>query len=156
MRVFTLCFCPLRAQDKRRWIMLNRFLLGKLICVCYVEIHLRDSSAGYLCYGVRVTTRSRSTWRANIRSLFLALFLLYTWYLVTFCRIVAILVCSCLQPVSPIFSLPRCVLKVNDTIKIDLESGKPIETIKFEIGNVCMIARGRNAGRVGIMQHIER
>lgn len=51
---------------------------------------------------------------------------------------------------------PDPLIKVNDTIKIDLESGKPIETIKFEIGNVCMIARGRNAGRVGIMQHIER
>lgn len=47
-------------------------------------------------------------------------------------------------------------MKVNDTIKVDLETGKPIDTIKFEIGNVCMIARGRNAGRVGIMQHIER
>ncbi|CAM9558604.1 unnamed protein product, partial [Hapterophycus canaliculatus] len=46
--------------------------------------------------------------------------------------------------------------QVNDTIKVDLETGKPIDTIKFEIGNVCMIARGRNAGRVGIMQHIER
>lgn len=41
-------------------------------------------------------------------------------------------------------------------VKIDLETGKPIETIKFEIGNVCMISRGRNAGRVGVMQHIER
>ncbi|CAM9181677.1 unnamed protein product [Laminaria digitata] len=51
---------------------------------------------------------------------------------------------------------PDPLIKVNDTIKIDLESGKPIETIKFEIGNICMIARGRNAGRVGIMQHIER
>lgn len=46
--------------------------------------------------------------------------------------------------------------QVNDTVKVDLETGKPIETIKFEIGNVCMISRGRNAGRVGIMQHIER
>lgn len=45
---------------------------------------------------------------------------------------------------------------MNDTIKVDLETGKAIDTIKFEIGNVCMIARGRNAGRVGIMQHIER
>ena len=48
------------------------------------------------------------------------------------------------------------VRQVNDTIKVDLETGKPIENIKFEIGNVCMISRGRNAGRVGIMQHIER
>lgn len=54
-------------------------------------------------------------------------------------------------------SMSRTVsLQVNDTIKVDLETGKPIDTIKFEIGNVCMIARGRNAGRVGIMQHIER
>lgn len=46
--------------------------------------------------------------------------------------------------------------QVNDVIKVDLETGKPIEVIKFEIGNVCMISRGRNAGRVGVMQHIER
>lgn len=47
-------------------------------------------------------------------------------------------------------------VQVNDTIKVDIETGKPIDTIKFEIGNVCMISRGRNAGRVGVMQHIER
>ena len=41
----------------------------------------------------------------------------------------------------------RYRVQVNDTIKLDLETGKPIDTIKFEIGNVCMIARGRNAGR---------
>ncbi|CAM9859091.1 unnamed protein product [Choristocarpus tenellus] len=51
---------------------------------------------------------------------------------------------------------PDPLIKVNDTIKVDLETGKPTDHIKFEIGNVCMINRGRNAGRVGIMQHIER
>lgn len=65
---------------------------------------------------------------------------------------------NCIVGKSKILMNQRVHLRtqVNDTIKIDLETGKPIDTIKFEIGNVCMIARGRNAGRVGIMQHIER
>lgn len=48
------------------------------------------------------------------------------------------------------------LIKVNDTVKIDLETGKIVDFIKFENGNLVMITRGRNSGRVGILHHIER
>ncbi|KAH7472591.1 40S ribosomal protein S4-3 [Phytophthora ramorum] len=51
---------------------------------------------------------------------------------------------------------PDPVIKVGDTVKIDLETGKVTEHIKFEVGNLVAITRGRNAGRVGILHHIER
>ncbi|CAF2215451.1 unnamed protein product, partial [Brassica napus] len=36
----------------------------------------------------------------------------------------------------------------NETIKIDLEENKIVEFIKFDVGNVVMVAGGRNRGRV--------
>jgi len=46
-------------------------------------------------------------------------------------------------------------IKVNDTIVLNIESGKATEFIKFEPGNLCMITGGRNMGRVGIVGHRE-
>ncbi|GJP53600.1 hypothetical protein CLOM_g12754 [Closterium sp. NIES-68] len=51
---------------------------------------------------------------------------------------------------------PDPVIKVNDTVKIDLETGKVVEHIRFDIGNICMVTGGRNRGRVGVMEHRER
>jgi len=51
---------------------------------------------------------------------------------------------------------PDPLIKVNDTVKIDLETGKIVDFVKFEAGNLVMITGGRNAGRVGILHHIER
>jgi len=51
---------------------------------------------------------------------------------------------------------PDPLIKVNDTVKIDLETGKVVDFIKFEVGNLVVITRGRNAGRVGVLHHIER
>lgn len=51
---------------------------------------------------------------------------------------------------------PDPLIKVNDTVKIDLETGKIVDFIKFEAGNLVMITRGRNTGRVGILGHVER
>ncbi|KAJ1951821.1 40S ribosomal protein S4 [Linderina pennispora] len=51
---------------------------------------------------------------------------------------------------------PDPLIKVNDTVKIDLETGKIVDFIKFEIGNVAMVTGGRNMGRVGIITHRER
>mmetsp|Transcript_19939 Transcript_19939/g.26313 ORF Transcript_19939/g.26313 Transcript_19939/m.26313 type:complete len:260 (+) Transcript_19939:76-855(+) len=48
------------------------------------------------------------------------------------------------------------LIKVNDTVKVDIESGKIVGQIKFDAGNLCMITKGRNSGRVGIVGHIER
>ncbi|CAM9361690.1 unnamed protein product [Phaeothamnion confervicola] len=51
---------------------------------------------------------------------------------------------------------PDPLVKKNDTIKVDLETGKMVDIIKFEMGNMCMINRGHNTGRVGIITHVER
>ncbi|KAI0978324.1 hypothetical protein GJ496_002771, partial [Pomphorhynchus laevis] len=42
-------------------------------------------------------------------------------------------------------------IKVNDTIKLNLESGKIDDYIKFEVGNICMITGGNNLGRIGTL-----
>ena len=34
---------------------------------------------------------------------------------------------------------PDPLIKVNDTIKVDIETGKASEFIKFDIGNLCMV-----------------
>jgi len=46
---------------------------------------------------------------------------------------------------------PDPCVKINDTIKFDITTGKCVDFIKFEVGNTCIITRGANAGRVGIM-----
>jgi len=47
-------------------------------------------------------------------------------------------------------------VKVNDTIRIDLESGKIEDYIKFDSGNLVMITGGHNLGRVGVITSRER
>ena len=51
---------------------------------------------------------------------------------------------------------PDPLIKVNDTVKVNIEIGKVTEMIKFGVGNLCMIVGGRNLGRVGIIQLIEK
>jgi len=57
---------------------------------------------------------------------------------------------------------PDPLIKVDDTVKVDLATGKIIEfskeepALKFVPGNMAMISRGRNAGRVGTIGHIEK
>jgi len=45
---------------------------------------------------------------------------------------------------------------VNDTVKLDIASGKIVDFVKFEIGNMVMITGGRNLGRVGVIVSRER
>jgi len=47
-------------------------------------------------------------------------------------------------------------VKVNDTVKVDLTTGKIIDFVRFEVGNMVMITSGRNTGRVGVMTHREK
>jgi len=47
-------------------------------------------------------------------------------------------------------------VKANDTIKLDLTTGKQIGHIKFEIGQLVMITKGKNVGRVGNIVNRER
>ncbi|KAJ1919667.1 40S ribosomal protein S4 [Mycoemilia scoparia] len=51
---------------------------------------------------------------------------------------------------------PDPLIKVNDTVKIDIETGKVTDFIKFETGNIVMVTGGRNMGRVGVITHRER
>jgi small subunit ribosomal protein S4e len=51
---------------------------------------------------------------------------------------------------------PHPDIKVNDTVKLDLESGKIETFVKFEVGNLCTITGGRNLGRVGVIISRER
>jgi len=51
---------------------------------------------------------------------------------------------------------PDPLIKVNDTVKFDLETSKVTEFIKFEVGNIAMVTGGRNMGRVGVITHRER
>lgn len=46
--------------------------------------------------------------------------------------------------------------KVNDTVRVSIETGKMSDVLKFDLGAMVMVTRGRNAGRVGQLMHIER
>merc|ERR1712205_297590 len=43
-----------------------------------------------------------------------------------------------------------------DTIKLDLETGKMTEFVKFETGNLAMVNGGKNTGRIGVIVSRER
>jgi len=47
-------------------------------------------------------------------------------------------------------------VKANDTVKFDLTTGKIVEHVKFDLGNVAMITRGANIGRIAIITNVER
>jgi len=47
-------------------------------------------------------------------------------------------------------------VKVHDTVRVDVNTGKMLDYVKFEAGNSVMISGGNNMGRVGVIQHRER
>merc|ERR1712137_548842 len=51
---------------------------------------------------------------------------------------------------------PDPAIKVNDTVKIDLTTGKIEDFIRFDTGVIAMATGGRNMGRVGVITHRER
>jgi len=51
---------------------------------------------------------------------------------------------------------PDPLVKVNDTVVVDIKTGKITDFIKFDTGNLAMVVGGRNMGRVGIVTHRER
>jgi len=51
---------------------------------------------------------------------------------------------------------PDPAIKKFDTVKLDLETGKIVDILKFDAGNLCMVTSGRNMGRVGVIEHRER
>ena len=51
---------------------------------------------------------------------------------------------------------PDPEVKVNDTVMLDLESGKVKDYVKFDVGNLAMATGGHNNGRVGTVTHVEK
>lgn len=51
---------------------------------------------------------------------------------------------------------PDPVIKVNDTVKIELATGKITDFIAFDTAVIAMATGGRNMGRVGVITHRER
>jgi len=51
---------------------------------------------------------------------------------------------------------PDPKIHVNDTIILEIATGKITDYIKFDNGNLCMVVGGRNLGRVGTVSHRER
>jgi small subunit ribosomal protein S4e len=51
---------------------------------------------------------------------------------------------------------PDPLIKVNDTVKVELSTGKAVGHIKFDLGNVCMVTGGKNTGRIGVMTRREK
>jgi len=45
--------------------------------------------------------------------------------------------------------------KVGDTVKVDIASGKILAVLKNEAGKVAMVTKGRSAGCVGVVLHVE-
>ncbi|XP_039010040.1 40S ribosomal protein S4-like [Hibiscus syriacus] len=51
---------------------------------------------------------------------------------------------------------PDPLIKANDTIKLDLESNKIVDFIKFDVRNVVMVTGERNRGCVGVIKNREK
>lgn len=47
-------------------------------------------------------------------------------------------------------------VKVTDTIKVDIATGKMSEILKFELGATVFLTGGHNTGRVGTLMHVEK
>ena len=53
-------------------------------------------------------------------------------------------------------STPDPEVKVNDSVRLDINTSKILDYMKFDIGNVVMISGGNNIGRVGVIAHLEK
>jgi ribosomal protein S4E len=51
---------------------------------------------------------------------------------------------------------PDPAIKVNDSVKVDIATGKITDFVHFDTGVVVMATGGRNMGRVGVVTHRER
>merc|ERR1711988_89703 len=51
---------------------------------------------------------------------------------------------------------PDPLIKVNDTVKLNLKTGEVEDFLKFEMGMLCTPTKGKNTGRVGHIVSLER
>mmetsp|Transcript_8642 Transcript_8642/g.36013 ORF Transcript_8642/g.36013 Transcript_8642/m.36013 type:complete len:261 (-) Transcript_8642:53-835(-) len=47
-------------------------------------------------------------------------------------------------------------IKTHDTVKYEFESGKIVDFVHFDVGNICMITGGKNLGRIGVIERKEK
>jgi len=45
---------------------------------------------------------------------------------------------------------------VHDSVKLDIKTGRPVGHLKFDVGQLAMITRGHNVGRVGTVVSVEK
>lgn len=48
------------------------------------------------------------------------------------------------------------IIKKTDTVKIEIATGKVVDIVKMDVGNLVMITGGRNTGRVGLIVSREK
>jgi len=51
---------------------------------------------------------------------------------------------------------PDPLIRVNDTVKFDIDQNKITDYVHFDTGNIVMITGGRNMGRAGVITHREK
>jgi len=51
---------------------------------------------------------------------------------------------------------PDPAIRVNDTVKFDLEQGKIVDCVRFDTGNLVKITGGHTMGRAGALTHREK
>merc|ERR1712100_378197 len=44
------------------------------------------------------------------------------------------------------------VIKVNDTVKVNIATGKVIDILKFDLGSTVIVTAGKNRGRYGVLE----
>jgi len=47
-------------------------------------------------------------------------------------------------------------ISANDSVRVDVSTGKVMDFVRFQQGHVCMMTGGNNIGRVGVMTHREK
>jgi len=47
-------------------------------------------------------------------------------------------------------------IKVHDTVKVDIATGKVLSFIRFEVGKSAIVTKGRNTGSVGVILKVEK
>jgi len=51
---------------------------------------------------------------------------------------------------------PDPEIRVNDTVKFDLKTGRITQFLKFDVGNLAMVTRGANVGRIAVIVNKEK
>ena len=72
--------------------------------------------------------------------------------------VVKVLPPICIPPLHNYHPHALCLYRtyIHTLQQVDIATGKVLDILKFEIGKLAMITKGRNTGRVGTIMHVER